>query len=145
MAVVAFGAPISAAAADSRPDPAPPVVELAPDPAPAAIVVPPRAETAPVARPGPLVERDVTVQSRAPAARTTRSRVQSRRRRAHEFALVDVAPLAVDTPVGLGGVPHSISGDAAVLAALALLAAAGAATSGAGLAIAWSRTQGPGR
>jgi hypothetical protein len=144
-AVAVLGAPISATAADTRPDPAPPVVELAPDPVPALVAVPQRTSAesaaAPIARATALVETHVALKPPAPGARPSRPRARSRHPRAPELALVDVAPLAVDTPIGLGDVPRSISGDAADLAALALLAAAGAATSGMGLAFAWSRKQ----
>jgi hypothetical protein len=153
-AVAALGAPLAAAAAgDTRPDPAPHGAALAPDPAPTAsrqVFVPPRtsgrtsfeapvapAASNPVATP---VQRQVV--KRPVVARQSR-RPPSTRPKVRDAAPRNVTPLAVDTPRGLGTVVESIRRDSVpTLAALALLAAAAAAVSGAALVLTWSRQQG---
>jgi hypothetical protein len=152
-AVLALLAPPAARAASDSPDPAPGATVLQPDPAPVARAKPVRTAAAPAPRRPAVVVRAVVVTPvRAVTARTqaapppperTSKPVTAKPKpkpRTHKRASALAANF--DLPPVLGpaflDVPRA-SRTPAVLAAVALLAAALTAGSGAGLVFSWSR------
>jgi hypothetical protein len=145
--------PIAAAAAPPVPDTPPPGPALEPDPAPAATpaafghALAPHARVEAIGSAVAVVRQSPVVS--VPTQPVLRSRPRptpkpapKRARHAVEPSapIADVLPRAVDVPVGLGslGAPLRDEGTA-LLAALALLAAAVAAASGAALTVVWHR------
>jgi hypothetical protein len=156
LAGLALLGPASALAAGPEPDVPPPAAALQPDPVPAQDHV-----QAPVRRPAPVqpAQRIVAAPTAAATSPTqaakspTPAKATSHRVKRHPVPVrsasvhtasvhqvVDVTPLNVDVPVGLGEVASSLRDESsALLAAIALLAAAGAAASGIALTLVWGR------
>jgi hypothetical protein len=154
LAGLALLGPASALAAGPAPDVPPPAAALHPDPVPAQDHV-----QAPALRPAPVQPAQPTqriVAAPTTAATTPTSAAKSptsakqtpHRVKRHAVStnsvpvhrVVDVTPLNVDVPVGLGEVASSLRDESsALLAAIALLAAAGAAASGIALTLVWGR------
>ena len=149
LAASALLGPSAALAAGPRPDtppPAPPPVSnLSPDPAPGAATT----DSAHARRPTTVVApaaatptfRTTTPASRPAATERKKPKAAPARRAAHKATpsavrIVDVPPLHVDVPVGLGAVAAEVRDDSsAILGAIALLAAACAAASGIALTV----------
>jgi hypothetical protein len=143
LAVLALLGPSTALAAGPAPDVPPPVGALHPDPVPTQDVQAAAPRPAPVQRTQRITAAPTApVNVRAPAAKSpTKPAPRSVKRPAPPVPRVaDVTPQFVDVPVGLGEVASSLRDESsALLAAIALLAAAGAAASGVALTFLWGR------
>ncbi len=151
-AMAALGAgpvPDAPPAAGLRPDPVPgPTVAHARSTATTPVTSAPRAVTAAapaaVTRPAPAGPTTQTSTTHKPTThKPTTHKPTTQRRRVAPLRIVDVEPRFVDVPRGLGDLAQTLHDDApAALVAIALVAAACAAASGAGLALVWSRNGG---
>jgi hypothetical protein len=140
MAVLGLLGPAAARAGGPAPDPPGANVTPAPDPAP---VTHPAAQGT-IVSPAPRSVPVATTPTRAaaPAKPAVRRAPVHRPSRSHVL-LVDVPPLRVDVPRGLGVAARSLHDSTRALAAgIALLVATVAAASGALLALVAARTQG---
>jgi hypothetical protein len=148
LAVLALLGPAAARAGDPAPDPPGANVTPVPDPAP---VAHPTGTTARTAR---LPTSIVSPAGRSVPAPSSAKRAPARAKHAVRHAsvhrplrsdlpLVDVPPLRVDVPRGLGATASSLGDDTPALAAgIALLVATAAAASGALLALVAARAPG---
>jgi hypothetical protein len=138
LAVLGLLGPAAARAGDPAPDPPGANVTPAPDPAPVAHPAVLRTIVSPATRSVPV--RTTRKPAAAPAKPAAR-RAPVHRRSRIDVPLVNVPPLRVDVPRGLGVAARSLHGNTQALAAgIALLVATAAAASGALLALVAART-----